>query len=289
VAEGAEALEVRGVTVRFSGLVAVDGVSLSVPEGSIVSLIGPNGAGKTSLINCVTGYYRAASGHVFLFGQRVTGWAAHRVARAGVARTYQNIELFRGMTVIDNLMLGRHLRLKSGLLSGGLYSRRTRAEELRERAEVEDLIDFLELAPVRKTPVGLLPYGLQKRVDLGRALALEPRVLVLDEPMAGMNLEEKEDIARFVLETRVARGVTVLLIEHDMGVVMDLSDHVAVLDFGRLIAEGPPDVIRNDAKVIEAYIGERAMARREGSALAPAGDRGRGPRSHRDEPPGEEP
>jgi branched-chain amino acid transport system ATP-binding protein len=263
VAEGAEALEVRGVSVRFSGIVAVDDVSLSVPEGSIVSLIGPNGAGKTSLINCVTGYYRAASGDVFLFGKKVTGWAAHRVARAGVARTYQNIELFRGMTVIDNLMLGRHLRLRSGLLSGGLYSRRTRAEELRERAEVEDLIDFLELAPVRKTPVGLLPYGLQKRVDLARALALEPRLLVLDEPMAGMNLEEKEDIARFVLETRVARGVTVLLIEHDMGVVMDLSDHVAVLDFGRLIAQGPPDVIRDDAKVIEAYIGERAMARRE--------------------------
>ena len=288
MAEVAKALEVRGVTVRFSGLVAVDGVSVSVPAGAIFSLIGPNGAGKTSLVNCVTGYYRAAYGDVLLFGERVTGWAAHRVARAGVARTYQNIELFRGMSVIENLMLGRHLRLRAGLISGGLYSRRARAEELRERAVVEDLIDFLELAPVRKRPVGLLPYGLQKRVDLGRALALEPRLLVLDEPMAGMNLEEKEDIARFVLETRAAKGVTVLLIEHDMGVVMDLSDHVAVLDFGRLIAEGPPETVRNDAKVIEAYIGERAMARR-GPALAPAGDRGRGPRSHSDEPPGEEP
>jgi branched-chain amino acid transport system ATP-binding protein len=256
----AHALDVDELQLRFAGLKALDGVSLRVPDGAIVSLIGPNGAGKTSLVNCVTGYYRPNGGTVRLFGRDVTRMPTHRLARSGVARTYQNIELFGGLSVVDNLMLGRHGHMRTGLWRGGWYSPRARAEELRQREVVEDLVDFLELTAVRKAPVGVLPYGLRKRVDLGRALALEPRLLILDEPMAGMNLEEKEDIARFVLETREARGISILLIEHDMGVVMDLSDEVAVLDFGRLIASGPPDVVRADPKVIEAYIGERAMA-----------------------------
>jgi branched-chain amino acid transport system ATP-binding protein len=255
----ANALDVDQLDLRFAGLKALDGVSLEVAEGAIVSLIGPNGAGKTSLVNCVTGYYRPGGGTVHLFGRDVTRMPTHRLAGLGVARTYQNIELFAGLSVVDNLMLGRHGHMRTGLWRGGLYTRSARSEELRQREVVEDLIDFLELTAVRKAPVGVLPYGLRKRVDLGRALALEPRLLILDEPMAGMNLEEKEDIARFVLETREAKGVSILLIEHDMGVVMDLSDEVVVLDFGRLIASGSPDVIRADPLVIEAYIGQRAM------------------------------
>ena len=256
----ANALDVDQLELRFAGLKALDGVTLEVAEGAIVSLIGPNGAGKTSLVNCVTGYYRPGGGTVRCFGRDVTRMPTHRLARLGVARTYQNIELFAGLSVVDNLMLGRHGHMRTGLWRGGWYTRSARSEELRQREVVEHLIDFLELTAVRKAPVGVLPYGLRKRVDLGRALAIEPRLLILDEPMAGMNLEEKEDIARFVLETREAKGVSILLIEHDMGVVMDLSDEVVVLDFGRLIAAGPPDVIRADPKVIEAYIGERAMA-----------------------------
>jgi branched-chain amino acid transport system ATP-binding protein len=258
----ASALEVGHLELRFAGLKALDDVSLKVPDGAIVSLIGPNGAGKTSLVNCVTGYYRPNGGTVHLFGQDVTRMPTHRLARLGVARTYQNIELFSGLSVVDNLMLGRHAHMKTGLWRGGWYTPSARREEQRQREVVEDLVDFLELTAVRKAAVGVLPYGLRKRVDLARALALEPRLLILDEPMAGMNLEEKEDIARFVLETREAKGVSILLIEHDMGVVMDLSDEVVVLDFGRLIASGPPDVVRADPKVIEAYIGERAMATR---------------------------
>ena len=257
-----DALRVEQLQLRFAGLVALDEVSLRVAEGAIVSLIGPNGAGKTSLVNCVTGYYRPQGGKVFLYEDDVTRIPTHRLARLGVARTYQNIELFDGLSVVDNLMLGRHTRMTTGLWRGGCYTKAARTEELRQREVVEELVDFLELTAVRKAAVGVLPYGLRKRVDLGRALALEPRLLILDEPMAGMNLEEKEDIARFVLEVRAARGLSVLLIEHDMGVVMDLSDHVVVLDFGRLIASGPPDAVRSDPKVIEAYIGERAMAGR---------------------------
>jgi branched-chain amino acid transport system ATP-binding protein len=258
------ALDVVQLQLRFSGLKALDQVSLRVPGGAIVSLIGPNGAGKTSLVNCVTGYYRPQGGTVRLFGQEVTRLAPHRLARLGVARTYQNIELFAGLSVIDNLMLGRHVHMRTGLVRGGLFTRRARQEELGQREVVEDLIDFLELTAVRKTAVGVLPYGLRKRVDLGRALAVEPKLLILDEPMAGMNIEEKEDIARFILEARAARRLSILLIEHDMGVVMDLSDQVVVLDFGRLIAAGPPEVVRADPKVIEAYIGRRAMTARTG-------------------------
>ena len=257
-----DALRVEHLQLRFAGLVALDEVSLGVAEGAFVSLIGPNGAGKTSLVNCVTGYYKPQGGKVFLEGRDVTRVPTHRLARLGVARTYQSIELFDGLSVVDNLMLGRHTRMAAGLWRGGCYTKAARTEEWRQREVVEEIVDFLELTAVRKSPVGVLPYGVRKRVDLGRALALEPRLLILDEPMAGMNLEEKEDIARFVLEARAARGLSVLLIEHDMGVVMDLSDHVVVLDFGRLIAAGPPDAVRSDPKVIEAYIGERAMAGR---------------------------
>jgi branched-chain amino acid transport system ATP-binding protein len=249
------ALDVADLELRFGGLTALSGVSLQVQQGHIASLIGPNGAGKTSLVNCVTGYYRPTSGRISCFGTDVTGSSPHKAVAAGLARTYQNIELFKGMSVLDNLLLGRHRHLRSGLISGGLYYGRARREELAARAAVEHLIDFLEIAHVRRTPVGLLPYGLQKRVELGRALAVEPRLLLLDEPMAGMNLEEKQDMARFILETREERGVTVLLIEHDMGVVMDISDHVVALEFGRVIGSGTAEQVGQDPRVIAAYLG----------------------------------
>jgi branched-chain amino acid transport system ATP-binding protein len=256
-------LEVDGITVRFGGVSAVADVSISVGEGEIFSLIGPNGAGKTSLVNCVTGFYKPSAGRVRFAGADITRQPTHRIAQAGIARTYQNIELFQGMSVIDNLLVGRHRHMRSNFFTGGLWVGPARREELRERRVVEELVDFLEIAHVRSVPVGKLPYGLQKRVDLGRALAVEPKLLILDEPMAGMNIEEKEDIARFVLEAQAERGLTILLIEHDMGVVMDVSDRIAVLDFGELIAEGTPDHIRTNPAVIEAYVGDKALAERD--------------------------
>jgi branched-chain amino acid transport system ATP-binding protein len=255
-------LEADGITLSFGGVHAVDDVSISIGENQIFSLIGPNGAGKTSLINCITGYYRPGSGRIRFRGEDITRKPTHTIARAGIARTYQNIELFQGMSVIDNLLVGRHRHMRSSFLDGGVWFGRARREELRERRVVEELVDFLEIAHVRSVPVGKLPYGMQKRVDLGRALAVEPRLLVLDEPMAGMNVEEKEDIARFVLEAQAERGLSILLIEHDMGVVMDVSDRIAVLDFGKLIAEGAPEEIRVHPAVIEAYVGEQALAAR---------------------------
>lgn len=249
------AIAVENLSLSFGGLTVLNDVSIQVPDGEIFSLIGPNGAGKSSLVNCITGFYKQQAGTVRIFGEDVTRRSPRKIAYLGVARTYQNIELFEGMTVIETLMLGRHRFFTSGPISGGIFYGKARREELRERAKVEDLIDFLELESIRKTPVGLLPYGLRKRVDLGRALAQEPRVLILDEPMAGMNLEEKEDMVRYILELREMKDTTVVLIEHDMDVVMDISDRVAVLDFGQFIASGAPEEVRTNPAVIQAYIG----------------------------------
>ena len=258
-------LEAEDVHLRFGGVVALAGVSVGVHEGEISAIIGPNGAGKTSLLNTFSGLYPVTSGRLVFEGRDITRMKPHHVARLGIARTFQNIELFKGMTVLDNLMLGRHIHLKTGLLSSGLYWGAAQREEVANREIVEDVIDFLEIEAIRKRTVGTLAYGLQKRVELGRALTMQPRLLLLDEPMAGMNVEEKEDMARFILDINEERGVTIVLIEHDMGVVMDISDRVAVLDFGKKIAEGSPEEVRTNPTVIQAYLGEEtdALARME--------------------------
>ena len=249
-------LEIREVSKSFGGVQAVSRVSLDVRPGEILSVIGPNGAGKTSLLNMISGFYHPNSGRIVLEGRDVTDFAPNRIAELGVARTFQNIALFKGMTVLDNLMLGRHVRMKSGVFASVFYWRLAQKEEVRHRARVEDIIDFLKIQDLRRRPTGSLPYGLQKRVELGRALALDPRVLLLDEPMGGMNQEEKEDMARFILDVNEEWGTTIILIEHDMGVVMDISDRVAVLDMGQKIAEGSPDEVRANPQVIKAYLGE---------------------------------
>jgi branched-chain amino acid transport system ATP-binding protein len=253
-------LAAHDVHLHFGGLVALAGVSVSVPPGQIFAIIGPNGAGKTSLLNTFSGLYPVTSGRLTFEDHDITRMKPHNIARLGMARTFQNIELFKGMTVLDNLMLGRHVHMKTGLLASAVYWGAAEREEVRNREIVEDIIDFLEIEDVRKRVVGTLPYGFQKRVELGRALALQPRLLLLDEPMAGMNIEEKEDMARFILDINEERGVTVVLIEHDMGVVMDISDRVAVLDFGKKIAEGSPDQVRADPTVVQAYLGEESAA-----------------------------
>ncbi|WP_438823929.1 ABC transporter ATP-binding protein [Bacillus sp. JJ1566] len=246
----------QDVTLRFGGVVALDHVSYAVKEGEIFSLIGPNGAGKTSMLNCISGLYRPSNGSISFKGEEITQLKPHKRAGLGIARAFQNIELFPHLSVLDNLMLGRHVRMKTGILSGGLYWGKAQREEVEHRQKVEDVIDFLEIEHIRNTPVGRLSYGLQKRVEVGRALALDPELLLLDEPMAGMNTEEKEDMARYIIDIHAERKTTIILIEHDMRVVMDLSNHIAVLDFGKLIGYGTPDEIQNNQKVINAYLGE---------------------------------
>jgi branched-chain amino acid transport system ATP-binding protein len=249
-------LEIRDVSKSFGGVQAVSRVGLDIEQGTITSVIGPNGAGKTTVLNMISGFYHPDSGHITLEGRDITALAPSRVAALGVARTFQNIALFRGMTVLDNLMLGRHVRMKTGVLGAFAYWGLAQREEVAHRRRVEDIIDFLGIQDLRRRPTGSLAYGLQKRVELGRALALDPKVLLLDEPMGGCNREEKEDMARFILDVNEEWGVTVILIEHDMGVVMDISDRVAVLDMGQKIAEGGPDEVRANPHVIKAYLGE---------------------------------
>ena len=259
--ESAPLLEVRHLSLSFGGVKALADVGLEVREGEIFAIIGPNGAGKTSLLNSISGLYRPQQGTIRFTSKKgetaeLTRMRPHQIAALGVARSFQNIELFRHMTVLDNLMLGRHVHMKGGILGCALYWGKQQREETEHRVFVENVIDFLEIEHLRHLPVGTLAYGLQKRVELARALCIDPHLLLLDEPMAGMNVEEKEDMARFVLDINEEWGVTTVLIEHDMGVVMDLSDRVTVLDFGQTIATGTPDEIRVDEKVIHAYLGD---------------------------------
>lgn len=249
-------LEVRSVNLSFGGVNALTDVSLTVEPGEIFAIIGPNGAGKTSMLNCICGLYRPQQGSIHYGETNLVRSAPHQLPRLGIARSFQNIELFSHMTVLDNLMLGRHVHMKKHIFSALLYYGTGQREEIRHRAFVEHVIDLLEIQNIRKQTVGSLSYGLQKRVELGRALAVNPGLLLLDEPMAGMNAEEKEDIARYILDINEEWGVTIILIEHDMGVVMDISDHIAVLDFGRCIAVGTPDAVSRNPQVIQAYLGE---------------------------------
>jgi branched-chain amino acid transport system ATP-binding protein len=249
-------LEVQGISLRFGGVTALRDVSFGVADGALAAIIGPNGAGKTSLLNCISGVYRPQSGSLSLDGADLTGLSPHQRTRLGIARTFQNLGLFKGMTVLENLLVGRHCQEEVGVLAGGAYWGRGQREEIEQRKVVEEIIDFLEIERIRKKVVGTLAYGLQKRVELGRALALQPKLLLLDEPMAGMNAEEKEDMARFILDINEDRGTTIVMIEHDMGVVMDLSHRICVLNFGEKIADGAPDEVRGDHRVQAAYLGQ---------------------------------
>ena len=248
-------LDVKNISLRFGGVSALTDISFNVKEHEIRAIIGPNGAGKSSMLNCINGVYRPQVGTISFRGQTFSHMDSHQVASMGIGRTFQNLALFKGMSVLDNIMSGRNLKIKSSIFMQALRWGPAEREEIMHREAVERIIDFLEIQAYRKTPVGQLPYGLQKRVDLGRALAMEPQVLLLDEPMAGMNVEEKQDMCRFVLDVNDEFGTTVVLIEHDMGVVMDISDRVVVLDYGKKIGDGTPDEVRNNDDVISAYLG----------------------------------
>ena len=266
-------LRIENLSLRFGGVRALNDVSLEIRDKEILAIIGPNGAGKTALLNCINGFYRPQIGEIFYQGRRITRMRPDKVAKLGIARTFQNIELFRGLSTQDNIMAARHILMKENFITAALYFGWAHQEEIKHRRTVEDIIDFLEIEPVRKKIVGVLPYGMRKRIELSRALALEPNVLLLDEPMAGMNLEEKEDIARFIVDVFEGQGATypntpvlrdgvscIVLVEHDMGVVMDIADRIIVLDFGRKIAEGTPVEIRSNPEVIKAYLGQEAQA-----------------------------
>lgn len=251
-------LEAKGVELSFSGVKALQGVDLVVPEGGLTAVIGPNGAGKSSLFNCISGVYKPQSGTITLDGESLLGRTPHAIAASGVARMFQNLALFEHLTVLENLLLGRHPRYRSKWWQDVFFTRGARREEIRHRAKAEEIIDFLGLARYRLMPAGILPYGVQKRVELGRALCTEPRILLLDEPAAGLNQEETEDLAAHLLDVRRELGITLVLIEHELRFVLDLADRVTVLDFGQVIAEGAPDEIRNHPAVIEAYAGGAA-------------------------------
>ncbi len=263
-------VRIDNLSLSFGGVKALIDVSLDIRENEILAIIGPNGAGKTCLLNCINGFYKPQKGEIYFGERRITRIRPDRAAKLGLARTFQNIELYTGLSTLDNIMAARHVLMKQNFLSSALYFGPAHDEEIRHRKTVEDIIDFLEIESIRKKVVGMLPYGMRKRVELGRALAIEPRVLLLDEPMAGMNLEEKEDIARFIVDIFEGQGETyaespvlrdgvncIVLVEHDMGVVMDLADRIVVLDFGQKIAEGTPDEIRTNPQVIAAYLGEK--------------------------------
>ncbi len=248
-------LDVKNISLRFGGVNALTDISFDVREHEVRAIIGPNGAGKSSLLNCINGVYTPQQGTITFRGKSFDHMDSHAVAVMGIGRTFQNLALFKGMSVLDNIMTGRNLKIKSNIFLQALRIGPAQREEIQHREAVERIIDFLEIQAYRKTPVGQLPYGLQKRVDLGRALAMEPQVLLLDEPMAGMNVEEKQDMCRFVLDVNDEFGTTIVLIEHDMGVVMDISDRVVVLDYGKKIGDGTPDEVRNNPDVISAYLG----------------------------------